>query len=462
LIFIFVVALSYWVFSAITRPLNKLSNTAMKIKQGDLSERADESHRGILGDLASSFNTMTDELLSTQEQLKYNLKELRDQQQRFEELADNIDELFWVRDAETQKVLYVNKAFERLFELPIETAYQNPLQFLEKVHPEDQKKIRQDWHEKQKAIKGTYDVEYRLLKNDGSIRWIRAHALPVKNGDSKIYRIIGTSQDITVLKETQLALKKNKKHLEKVNDELQRRGQELETSNADLAEFANVIAHDLKTPLRGISGFSQLLKENYLNKLDQEANGYIHFMLESTKRMNALIDGLLRYSISTRHDREFTSIEMGPLMQDVMVDLKAAILETGAKIHVSELPIYLLGDRVQLGVVFQNLIENALKYSKPNQTPEVWIDCKIQNESCLFTVKDNGIGIEESQLHRVFMIFKRLEVKPGVEGQGLGLATVKKIIERHHGGKIRVESKPGRGATFFFTIPSAQSKRKVA
>jgi signal transduction histidine kinase len=233
------------------------------------------------------------------------------------------------------------------------------------------------------------------------------------------------------------------KELESTLDELKRSNQELE-------QFAYVASHDLQEPLRMVSSFTQLLEMKYKDELDAEALEYIGFAVDGAKRMQLLINDLLEYSRVTRKSTEFEAVNIEKVLDEVLFNLEIVIEENQAIIIRESLP-EIQSDYGQMVQLFQNLIGNALKY-RSEETPEIRISAQKEDDHWIFSVADNGIGMDSEYFVQVFKIFRRLNTQDEHEGTGIGLAITKRIIE-HHGGRIWVESKLGKGSTFYFTIP---------
>ena len=227
----------------------------------------------------------------------------------------------------------------------------------------------------------------------------------------------------------------------------------LQRSNQDLQRFAYVASHDLKTPLRAISGFVELLQRNYGAQLDSKAREWIDRAASGARRLDGLIDDLLSYSKLDAAEKPFMPIDCGAALNDALALLEAVVRDTGARITADPLPT-VRGDRPQLVQLFHNLIGNAIKYHG-DQPPRVHVAAARRSGEWLFSVTDNGIGIEARHHERIFDIFHRLHTQQAYPGTGIGLAICRRLVHRH-GGRIWVESRPGAGSTFFFTIPDTQ------
>jgi hypothetical protein len=226
--------------------------------------------------------------------------------------------------------------------------------------------------------------------------------------------------------------------------------QELARSNADLEQFAYIASHDLQEPLRMVTSYLQLLQKRYRDKLDADADEFIAYAVDGATRMQGLIQDLLSYSRVSTRGQPFKTVNGDRALRDALDNLKMAIAETNAIVTFDPLP-QVMADGIQLTQLFQNLIANAIKFRR--EIPlKIHVGVKKSDENWLFSVSDNGIGIEEQYFEKIFLIFQRLHRRTDYPGTGIGLAICKKIVERH-GGKIWLESKPNRGSIFYFTMP---------
>jgi PAS domain S-box-containing protein len=235
---------------------------------------------------------------------------------------------------------------------------------------------------------------------------------------------------------------------------LERKARELAASNAELEQFAYAASHDLQEPLRMIASYAQLLARRYRGKLDGDADEFIRFIVEGAERMQTLIRDLLAYSRAGRASQTPARVDLQDCAQVSLANLRAMLEESAAAVEIRPLP-ELVGQRSQLIQLFQNLIGNALKYHGADP-PRVHVSAERRGSEWLFSVRDNGIGIDPQYREQVFDLFRRLHSRNEYAGTGIGLAICKKIVESH-GGRIWVESEPGCGATFHFTLPAETS-----
>jgi PAS domain S-box-containing protein len=279
------------------------------------------------------------------------------------------------------------------------------------------------------------EVYVRYENGAGGI-WITVTGRPLKDGSGNLMGGVIVFRDITERKQAEEVLAKQAK--------------ELARSNRELEQFAYIASHDLQEPLRMVASFTQLLAKQYKGRLDDDADSYISFAVDGALRMQRLIKDLLSYSRVTGTEKNLTSIDCNSILANVLLSLTGAIEENQATITHDALPT-IMADPLQLGQLFQNLIGNAIKYRGTNP-PKIHISVKKQEKEWVFSVKDNGIGIDPEFSEKIFILFQRLHNKQDYPGTGIGLAICKKIVESH-GGRIWMESQVGEGATFFFSLP---------
>jgi signal transduction histidine kinase len=239
--------------------------------------------------------------------------------------------------------------------------------------------------------------------------------------------------------------------LETVNKQLSNTLSELERSNEDLEQFAYVASHDLQAPLRTIASYLQVLDEDHGPSLADDARSLVQGAVRSAMRMRELIQDLLAYSRVGSRQMPMEAVDLNGVLQEAVENLRSVLDETGAQLTFDQLPS-INGDRIHMVQLFQNLLGNGVKFRRQGVTPKLHIGVERNAEGWCFAVSDNGIGIAREHLERIFVIFQRLHPEGSYPGSGIGLAICKKIVERHR-GRIWVESQPGEGTTFRFTLP---------
>ena len=280
------------------------------------------------------------------------------------------------------------------------------------------------------------DYELKIKHKNGHITPVLYNASVYHDDNGEVIGVFAAARDITERKKAEEMLKLNIS--------------ELARSNAELEQFAYVSSHDLQEPLRMIGSYLQLLERRYQGQLDDKADKYIHFAVDGAARMQHLINDLLEFSRVTTHakDLEITNVES--VYNQVLINLEVSMKENNAIITYDQFP-EVMADDIQLSQVFQNLISNAIKF-RGEDDPKIHIGVVRKSDQWLFSVKDNGIGIDSKHKDRIFEVFKRLHKRRDYPGTGIGLSICKKIIERH-GGNIWVESELGYGSVFYFTLP---------
>ena len=310
-------------------------------------------------------------------------------------------------------------------------------------HPEDRNLTDSQRMRVRSGEKHSVRFEKRYIRKSGAIVWVDLSVALACDASGVPQYEIALFDDITERKKAEAALRE-------AHEELKR-------SNAELEQFAYVASHDLQEPLRMVSSYTQLLMRRYGDKLDGDAKDFTAFIVDGATRMKQLIEDLLAYSRVGTRDKNFKPVDAESSLKRALTNLRAAIQDSGATVTQDKLPT-IPCDEVQLAQLFQNLIGNALKFRKPDVAPAVHVGAAEQGAEWEFMVRDNGIGIEPQYFERIFMVFQRLHDKGEYPGTGIGLAIVKKVVERH-GGRIWVQSQPGAGTTFHFTMPK---ERKAA
>lgn len=329
------------------------------------------------------------------------------------------------------------------------------------THPDDI-----DTHQDQfkKLLEGEIDhltVNKKYIHKMGNIIWATTIVSLVRDEKGKPIFSIAMLLDVTEQKKQEQKIENLIEKLKVLNSELESKikqrtadlsvaNEELQRSNQDLEQFAYAASHDLKEPLRMISSFVQILEKKYRDKIDDQGKEYIKFTVEGVTRMSDLINSLLQYSRVGRKESKLRPTKINNLIELKLMDLRQVVEEKNAQINILFLPETMICEPVQIGLVFYNLINNGLKFNT-NENPIINIKGEERENDYLFTIQDNGIGIEDKFKNQVFEIFKRLHSREKYEGTGIGLALCRKIIHRHE-GDIWFESELNEGTTFYFTI----------
>ena len=363
--------------------------------------------------------------------------------------AEVIGEFYiWQWKQATNELLFSDNLY-RLLGVEPQSFPPSIAKYLTFVHPDDK-------HIAAKSEKTAFNERksepgfYRIIRSNGEVRYIMSVGKFIEDEGNKIYIRIG--KDVT------------EQHMSNV--ELEERNRELEQSIRELESFNRVASHDLQEPLRKILIFSTLLRDKHKHEFSADSAAYLEKIIASSDRMRAMIVDILGYSRLSKNAGDFTLTNLREVVHEVMEDYEILITEKNAQIIVEELP-EIEANRGQMKQVFQNLISNSIKFSKPDSLPLITISSEhVANPSfslepdheaavCCITISDNGIGFNEQYREKIFSLFERLNTKDKYEGSGIGLAITKKIIDKHH-GSIRAVSEEGKGSSFMITLPLRQ------
>ncbi len=392
----------------------------------------------------------------------------------------------WEYDLKTQKVTWTDGLFQITGVSPSDfdtSSYKNSLSFF---HPADQEKLDKAFFNT--VEKGDpYDFELRIKTYDGTDKWIRLRGL-AEFLEGKLTRIYGGASDITDRKEREMELKKLKDELEDqvtertaelqdkirsldksqkamlymvedlnaITRELKEEREKLEFSNKELEAFTYSVSHDLRAPLRAINGFARFLIEDYSDTIDDEGKRFINTIRYNADKMDQLISDMLDLSRVSRTNIEFNLVELSALVRSVFQEVASEDEQKLFHLTIEDMPPVIC-DSSLIKQVWQNLIENALKYSSKSQTRKIITGAMENENEIVFYIKDHGAGFDDQYRHKLFGVFQRLHRENEFEGTGVGLAVVKRIIRRH-GGRVWAEGKTNEGSTFYFTLPRKELK----
>ena len=377
--------------------------------------------------------------------------ELRSSVETYRTILENIEEGYYAMDR-VGTFTFVNDSFSVILGYSRQELLK--MNYGQLVAPAFREEISQTFdlvYQTGRAVKG---IEYQVLRKDGLSLYVETSASPARDADNQPIGIHGIMRDVTTRKQAELFLIERKA---------------LERSNRELEQFAYVASHDLQEPLYKIKAFSERLKTKFSASLGNEGRDYLERILNSSDRMQLLIDNLLNLSRVTTRVELFTSVDLAKVTREVLSDLEAQIEQTKAQVDVGELPI-IEADPLQMRQLLQNLISNALKFHRPHDIPAVRVFGRASSVQRVIpgvgsvalvdiVVQDNGIGFDEKDLDRLFQPFQRLHSRGEFAGTGIGLATCHRIVGRH-GGHILAKSTPGQGATFIATLPVRHSSNE--
>jgi K+-sensing histidine kinase KdpD len=297
---------------------------------------------------------------------------------------------------------------------------------LNHVHSDD-KKVYENCLAKAMNNKEEYYLENRVVKKDKTIINVISRGICICNKENDLIRMVGTVQDVTLLKQ-------------------------LVDTNKQLEQFAHILSHDFKTPIRTIISFIGLIKRKSFENLTGEGKEYFSFIESAARQLSVLVNNILEYSKLSSPQIKITEIIVKEYIESILFDLNIIITEKKSEISLGWLPKSIYADEIKLGQVFRNLISNALKYTEPDIKPEIEIYCKEEKDHFIFHIKDNGIGIDNEYVDKIFEPYIRVKTEKSFSGTGIGLSICKRIIQMHS-GEIGCSSNKSKGSCFYFSIP---------
>lgn len=452
----------------VTVPIQRLSAVVQSVgAHRDYSIRAEGGGGDELGRLIEGFNDMLHQveerntaLAKARDELEARVKErtrdleleiaerkaaeksLQEKEVRLTEAHEIAQLGSWEWVPDTNKVVWSDEVFRMTGVLP--TKFKDNLSEAVLVnHPDDRQAI-QDALETSRKRREPFSTDTRIIRPDGSIRHLHVQGKPVLDDAGRVVRLVGTVQDITERKRADQAI-------QELNKELSSRVEEVAAVNKELEGFSYSVSHDLRAPLRAIHGYSRMLLEDYVDRLDGEGKRYLEVIGANTRRMGQLIDDLLDFSRMGRKALLMSPLDMEGIVKQVCDEARAAAPDRRIEFRIAPLPPA-NGDAAMFRVVFGNLVSNAVKYSKGRDPAIVEIGARPEPTETVYFVKDNGVGFQMEYAHKLFGVFQRLHRSEEFEGTGVGLALVQRIVQRH-GGRVWAEGRVGAGATISFALP---------
>jgi PAS domain S-box-containing protein len=419
--------------AVIATPISQLAQATTSVSEtGDYSVRAERISDDELGVLVDRFNGMLEGIQSRDNDLK---KALLDREAALRDVERERERFHFMAESMPQKIFtakpngdidYFNRQWTLFTGLTFEQI--KNWGWTQFIHPDDLEENLRAWRDSI-ASGEPFILEHRFRRADGAYRWHLSRAQAMRDANGNISMWIGSNTDI---------------HEQKEKEE------ELQRANDDLQQFAYSASHDLQEPIRNVAVYSELVAKRYHSVLDADGQQFLGFLQEGGRRLATLINDLLTYTRAGMAQVNEAPVAASQVLQHALSSLAEAIREGDARVTWDELPeVYMAESHLQQ--VFQNLIANALKY-RSEAAPQIHVSADVQGTGWRFSVRDNGIGIDPKYKEKIFGVFKRLHQDQKYTGTGIGLAICQRVVERY-GGRIWVESEPGEGATFFFTIP---------
>lgn len=375
---------------------------------------------------------------------------LQESEERFLQLAESSDDVFWVNSIAPERVLYVSPAFERLWERSAADLYQNPRLWIETIHPDDRKCVVDAFEAIAQDPLVDYDQIYRIVRADGTTRWIHDRGAAVYDATRNTYHLNGVARDITRQREAEEALRGANATLEARVEE---RTVELQKSNAHLNAFTYSVAHDLRAPLRAMHGFAQAIIDDYGDSLGAQGRSFANRIINAADSVDELIQGLLEYSRIGSDERPIEPTDLNRVLEEVL-SKKSLGLRRNAEILVADNLPAVLGNRPVLKQIVVNLLRNAVMFVGEGVRPQVQISTETHRGRVRLWVEDNGIGILPEYHEQIFQVFERLHSAEEYPGTGIGLAIVRRAAESL-AGTTGVNSIQGAGSRFWVELPQA-------
>lgn len=369
---------------------------------------------------------------------------LSESEARFRQFAEHVPFIVFMLAADTRRLIYVNSAYEQIFGEPLATVYRNPMHWLRRVHSEDRSALLT-------RLRSLGSVpcehEFRIIRQNGQVCWLNFIHIPVLNDQGEYTLFTGIAEDITMRK---VAIEQAQRWHEELEARVRLRTAELEVANHEMESFSYSVSHDLRAPLRAISGFSQALFEDYGALLDDEGKNYLKRVRAASQRMAALIDDMLTLSRVTRQEMRRVPVNLSEIARGIAADLHAAQPDRVVEFVIAP-NVQVEGDFSLLQIVLDNLLRNAWKYTGKHARAHIEFGVWLESGERVYFVKDDGAGFDMTYADKLFGAFQRLHREAEFEGTGVGLATVQRIIHRH-GGRVWAHGAVEQGATFCFVL----------
>jgi PAS domain S-box-containing protein len=427
----------------VTRPIAQISDDINIISGGDLDHQISPVHGREFGVLTESIDSLVKTLKGMIAQLQGSERQLKESEERYRGVVEAQSE-FITRFLPDGTVTFVNEAYCRYFHLNCRDIIGKKFRA---TIPEEEEEIVESLLRQISPEKPEFVVEHRVILPDGEIRWHQWRDRGIFSPDGTLIEIQSVGRDISERKQ----MEEEKQRLnEELEERVRTRTADLEAANRELDSFSYSVSHDLRAPLRAIDGFTTILAREHASSLPAETMAYLQKIRENSRKMGMLIDDLLNFSRMSRQPLNRFLIDPTSVAEEAYDELRAETMGRTVHLEIRNMPVC-SADPVLLHQVYSNLISNSLKFTRKKERAEIEIGSFERTGRTVYYVKDNGSGFDMKYAPKVFGVFQRVHDDPSLEGTGVGLAIVERIIHRHN-GEIWVESVPGEGTTFFFTL----------
>ena len=396
---------------------------------------------------------MNKELMNELQALHQKVADLEKSKEKYRIISDfAYDWTYWIDPH--GKYIYISPSTKRITGYSPEEILRDPDLILNLIHPEDREITKKHLVKDLQDTTNIYQIDFRIINRNGDVLWISHNCQPVFDKDGNFRGRRASNRDISNRKKMEQTLRQTTDTIRKLNKELEQRITELTEVNKELDAFTYSVSHDLKMPLTIIGGFTRRLQKAYRNTLASDGQEKIEIIQMQVRKMETLIQDLLSYSRSSRQKITLIEVNMGELIKTVLEEFKQVINGRKIRFHIKKIPPA-YGDTNLIKQVLINLISNAVKFSSAKKSAVINIGCKIDTDKNIYYVKDNGIGFNPKDTDKLFLPFHRLSNTNEIEGTGIGLSIVSRIIKRHH-GRVWAEGKTNKGATFYFSLPNKE------
>lgn len=389
----------------------------------------------LVGSLAATVATLLLLLWQFRSRLTRTLAQTRAAEERYALAARATNDGLWDWDLTTDEV-YFSPRWKEMLGYEEEGLEPSPSEWLDRIHPEERADVEKRLRTHLDGATGSFASEHRMLRRDGEYVWMLTQGVAVRDGSGKAVRIAGSQSNINERK--------------RAEEELKKRATQLESYNAELERFAFSVSHDLRAPLRWISGFSEILLDDYADDLDDKGKDHLRRILAASESMGERVDSLLEVSRLTRRKLHRETINLSSIVEGIVEDLQKSHPDRETDFTVARDLSASVDDQL-MRIAIENLLDNAWKFTRDQSHPKIEFGTVEENGEAVYFVKDNGVGFDEAYAENLFGPFQRLHTDEEFEGTGLGLATVQRIIHRH-GGRVWAEGEMEKGATFYFTL----------